>query len=86
MVKCIKCDQPDAIVKAGFLRGRQRYFCKACEYHFLEDKGSTAPPRRRDQATIGDVARQVGVAPSTVSRALNGHSDISPATRQAILD
>ena len=86
MVKCVKCWQPDSIVKAGFLRGRQRYFCKACEYHFLEEKASPLPPRRRHQATIGDVARQVGVAPSTVSRALNGHSDISPPTRQAILE
>ena len=86
MVKCVKCRQPDSIVKAGFLRGRQRYYCKACEYHFLEEKTGSVPLRRRHQATIGDVARQVGVAASTVSRALNGHSDISATTRQAILD
>ena len=83
MVKCAKCQQPDSTVKAGFLRERQRYFCKACEYHFLEQKAGVAPPRRRHQATIGDVARQVSVAACTVSRALNGHSDISPPTRQA---
>jgi len=86
MVKCVKCGQPDDIVKAGFLRGRQRYFCKACDYHFLQPKQPEVQPRRRRQATIGDVARQVGVAASTVSRALNGHGDISPLTRQAVLD
>ncbi|RZJ57588.1 MAG: LacI family DNA-binding transcriptional regulator [Hymenobacter sp.] len=30
---------------------------------------------------MGDVARAVGVAPSTVSRAPNGHIDTSPLTR-----
>ena len=86
MINCVKCQQPDSIVKAGFLRGKQRYFCKACEYHFLEAVPIEVLPRRRRQATIGDVARQVGVAASTVSRALNGHFDISPLTRQAVLE
>ena len=87
MVKCVKCHSADGVMKAGFVRGRQRYFCRACEYHFTEARpaGETLG-RRRHQATLGDVARAVGVAPSTVSRAINGHSDISPLTRQAILD
>jgi DNA-binding LacI/PurR family transcriptional regulator len=33
-----------------------------------------------------DIARSVGVSNSTVSRALHGHEDISPETRQAVLD
>jgi DNA-binding LacI/PurR family transcriptional regulator len=86
MVSCVKCKLPDSVLKAGFVRGRQRYFCKACEYHFTEERTNQAPERRRSQATIGDVAKAVGVASSTVSRALNGHTDISPVTRQAVLD
>ena len=86
MVKCVKCSLADDVLKAGFVRGRQRFFCKACDYHFTAERPSGTPSRKRHHATIADVARQVGVAPSTVSRALNGHSDISPFTRQAILD
>ncbi|RZK30970.1 MAG: LacI family DNA-binding transcriptional regulator, partial [Hymenobacter sp.] len=84
MNNCVKCQLPDLVVKAGFLRGRQRYLCKACEYHFIEPKTGSNATRRRTQVTIHDVAKVVGVASSTVSRALNGHADISPATRQAI--
>ena len=73
------------MLKAGFVRGRQRFFCKTCEYHFTAGKPAGTPSRKRHHATIVDMVRQVGVAPSTVSRALNGHSDISPFTRQAIL-
>jgi len=86
MIKCVKCGLADDVLKAGFVRGRQRFFCKACEYHFTAERPPGAPSRKRHHATIADVARQVGVAPSTVSRALNGHSDISPLTRQAIID
>ncbi|MVN76718.1 substrate-binding domain-containing protein [Hymenobacter sp. HMF4947] len=86
MVECVKCRMADGVMKAGFVRGRQRFFCKSCEYHFTEAKPTGTTERRRHQATLSDVARAVGVAPSTVSRAINGHSDISPATRQAILE
>jgi len=40
------------------------------------------PPR---QTTIIDVAKSLGVAPSTVSRALNGSTDINHFTRQEII-
>lgn len=86
MIKCVKCNRANDILKAGFVRGRQRFFCKACAYHFTAERPAGSPGRQRRQATIADVARLVGVAPSTVSRALNGHVDISPVTRQAILD
>jgi LacI family transcriptional regulator len=34
--------------------------------------------------TIKDIARELGVSPSTVSRALKDHPDISPATKQQV--
>jgi LacI family transcriptional regulator len=77
----------NSVMKAGFVRGRQRFLCKACNYHFTEERpAGLLTERRRRQTTIGDVAKAVGVALSTVSRALNGNTDISPTTRQAILD
>ncbi|SNC61125.1 transcriptional regulator, LacI family [Hymenobacter gelipurpurascens] len=86
MMKCTKCYSADAVMRAGFIRGRQRYLCKACNYHFTDDKTLQIPETKRRQTTISDVAKVLGVAPSTVSRALNGHSDINANTRQAILD
>lgn len=86
MATCVKCKLSDSVLKAGFVRGRQRFLCKSCDYHFTEEKPGQTPERRRSQTTISDVAKAVGVASSTVSRALNGHTDISPVTRQAILD
>ena len=36
------------------------------------------------QVTIKDIARTLGIAPSTVSRALKDHPDISPETKQLV--
>jgi LacI family transcriptional regulator len=36
--------------------------------------------------TIKDIAREVGVSITTVSRALTGYSDVAPGTRQRILE
>ncbi|GAB3823252.1 LacI family DNA-binding transcriptional regulator [Hymenobacter jeollabukensis] len=85
-MKCSKCNSPDGVQRAGFIRGRQRYFCKLCDYHFIDQKLPRTPERRSHQTTISDVAKVLGVAPSTVSRALNGHADINTNTRQAILE
>lgn len=41
---------------------------------------------RSNQVTIKDIARELGVNPSTVSRALKDHPDISPATKQQVKD
>ncbi len=86
MAVCVKCQRPDAVLKAGFVRGLQRYFCKACDYRFTLPGDKPAVPRRRTQTTIDDLAQAVGVTPSTVSRALNGRADVNATTRQAILE
>jgi DNA-binding LacI/PurR family transcriptional regulator len=36
------------------------------------------------QVTITDIARELGISPSTVSKALKGHRDISVSTKQAV--
>lgn len=38
-----------------------------------------------DQVTIKDIARKLKIAPSTVSRALKDHPDISEATKKAVM-
>src|SRR5690606_4168096 len=37
-----------------------------------------------NQVTIKDIARELGISPSTVSRALQDHPDISPETKRAV--
>jgi len=41
---------------------------------------------KSSQVTIKDIAKALGVSPSTVSRALKGHPDISLETRKAVND
>jgi LacI family transcriptional regulator len=38
----------------------------------------------KGQVTIKDIAKELGISPSTVSKALKGHPDISPATKRAV--
>jgi DNA-binding LacI/PurR family transcriptional regulator len=38
----------------------------------------------KGQVTIKDIAKELGISPSTVSKALKGHPDISPVTRKAV--
>lgn len=38
----------------------------------------------KDRVTIKDIARELGVSPSTVSKALKGHPDISSETKRAV--
>ena len=39
----------------------------------------------KHQVTIKDIAKQLGISPSTVSRALKDHPDISQKTKEAVL-
>ncbi len=39
---------------------------------------------RTSQVTIKDLARELGISPSTVSRALKDHPDISPRTKESV--
>ncbi|MEL7003809.1 MAG: LacI family DNA-binding transcriptional regulator [Bacteroidota bacterium] len=39
---------------------------------------------KNSQVTIKDIARELGISPSTVSRALKDHPDISPETKKAV--
>jgi LacI family transcriptional regulator len=39
---------------------------------------------QKGQVTIKDIARELGISPSTVSKALKGHPDISPVTKKAV--
>lgn len=69
------------------MRGKQRYYCKSCAYHFtIGDENTPQEPKRHHEVTIMDIARQLGISKSTVSRALRGHTDIHEGTRQMILD
>lgn len=87
MIKCKKCNQIEFIQKSGIMRGKQRYYCKACDYHFtIGDESTAQEPKRHHEVTIMDIARQLGISKSTVSRALRGHTDIHEGTRQMILD
>ncbi|WP_439559277.1 LacI family DNA-binding transcriptional regulator [Dyadobacter sp.] len=90
MIKCVKCGQVEGIMKAGYVRGKQRFLCKPCNYYFtIQEKDVSVAiqqRRKRHQTTIIDIAKTLGVSNSTVSRALHGHADISPDTRQAVLD
>lgn len=38
----------------------------------------------KGQVTIKDIAKELGISPSTVSKALKGHRDISDTTKQAV--
>ncbi|RYU94332.1 LacI family DNA-binding transcriptional regulator [Emticicia agri] len=85
MQKCIKCNSVDGVIRSGFLRGKQRFFCKLCNFHFILENENARLPQKATQATIVDLAKHLGIAASTVSRALNGKADISPFTRKAVM-
>lgn len=40
----------------------------------------------RTHVTIKDIARELGISPSTVSKALKGHQDISESTKKSVRD
>jgi LacI family transcriptional regulator len=85
MTRCPKCDNIENVVKSGLLRGKQRFCCKECGVHFTINNPAEVVVRKSHQTTIVDIAKSLGIAPSTVSRALNNKTEINLATRQAIL-
>ncbi len=86
MNKCIKCQSVDGLKRAGFIRGKQRYYCKHCSIHFVyPNLESNEKNNKKSHSTILDVAKFLGVSISTVSRALNDKSDINPETKKAII-
>ncbi|MER0440361.1 substrate-binding domain-containing protein [Emticicia sp. W12TSBA100-4] len=86
MQKCIKCNSVDGVIKSGFLRGSQRFYCKQCDFNFVLDTESIKPIKKSGQVTIVDLAKHLGISVATVSRALNDKSDISQLTRKTVLE
>lgn len=86
MIKCTKCQQVDFVQKAGIIRGKQRYQCKSCNYHFTIFEPISKSKNPHHQVTIIDLAKELGISKSTVSRALRGHSDIHEGTRKMVLE
>ncbi len=41
---------------------------------------------KKSRTTITEIARELKISPSTVSRAINNHPAISPATREAVIE
>lgn len=85
-VKCTRCQKAETVLKSGFLRGKQRFFCKECNYHFTlyHDRPEKADKHKNHQTTIIDIAKVMGLAVSTVSRALRDHPDTNTDTRKAV--
>ncbi|MFY7909132.1 MAG: substrate-binding domain-containing protein [Emticicia sp.] len=85
MISCVKCGEVDSIIKSGFVRGKQRMYCKNCDLYFLINPPNRITNKKQHQTTIIDVAKVLGVSPSTVSRALNNSSEINENTRAEIM-
>ena len=86
-VKCPKCNKVETILKSGFIRQKQRYVCKECNYNFTlhhENRKAKHQARRNYHTTILDIAKAMGISATTVSRALHDHPDISRQTTAAI--
>lgn len=88
MIRCVKCEQVHAITKSGIVRGRQRYYCKDCKMYFTinDKKVLLSATKQNHLPTIRDIALALNISKSTVSRALQAHSEINESTRKAVLD
>lgn len=86
-IKCPKCLKDETVLKAGFIRGRQRFLCKECNFHFTlykERDNEKASKRKNHATTIIDIAKAIGISISTVSRALKDHPDVNAQTKKAV--
>ena len=62
--------------------GQPRFSVPQC----LPHESAPLPPRPPAKAaTIKDIARELGISITTVSRAMRGFPDVNPETRQAVL-
>lgn len=87
MIRCIKCNDVSGIAKAGQVRGKQRYYCKHCDYYFTlqPSKPAAKANSAKHHATILDIATRLKISKSTVSRALRNSKEINLETRNAVL-
>lgn len=85
MIRCVKCNEVSGIIKAGMVRQKQRYFCNHCSIYFSLDPGSDEHSTRPLIPTIKDIAKALGFSPSTVSKALHDHIDISEEKKALVL-
>lgn len=86
-VKCPRCLKDETVLRSGFIRGKQRFVCKECQYHFTlyKERNNDKPANRKNHATtIIDIAKIIGISASTVSRALKDHPDISAQTKLSV--
>ncbi|GGD49787.1 LacI family transcriptional regulator [Emticicia aquatilis] len=85
MIACTKCGKVETIVKSGFVRGKQRLYCKDCELYFSVNPPNPSTNKKPHQTTIVDIAKTLGISPSTVSRALNNSQEINENTRNEVI-
>jgi len=85
MIACSKCGKVETIVKSGFVRGKQRLYCKDCELYFSVTPPNVNSSKKHHQTTIVDIAKTLGISPSTVSRALNNSLEINENTRNEVI-
>lgn len=87
-IKCPKCGKVETVLRSGFIRNKQRYLCKDCNYNFtIHHEGKKAKHKKSNgnyQTTIIDIAMAMGISSSTVSRGLRDHPDISKNTCEEI--
>ena len=55
-------------------------------FYIIREVSNNNNKEDKDLATIKDIANRLGVSVSTVSKGLNGASDISDELRQMVLD
>jgi LacI family transcriptional regulator len=85
MIACTHCGKVETIVRSGFARGKQRLYCKDCELYFSVNPPNHNASKKHHQTTIVDIAKILGISPSTVSRALNNSQEINENTRNEVI-
>lgn len=82
-----KCQQIEFVQKSGIVRGKQRYFCKSCDYHFtLSEPPNHTEGKRHHQVTIMNIANQLGISKSIVSCTLRRYTEYSRRYAQNVMD